>query len=301
MLIIDFHLHPFLFDISEEIILKEIERAKVSHAVLLTPDYEVGDYDIPDVKKKIKDLTNFTGWTADRVIYFLKRMAIERERQKREERVLKMISNFPEKFTWFGSVNPNRSEEKIYEKLKQLKKWNVKGLKFLPTFQIFDPSKCDNFRVICEYCEKNDWIILMHTGCDPGPFEIPEIAKFANPTNLIPILNEFDLKIVLAHIGSYSAFHMGIWMKEALEILYKYDNAYGDTSAVNWFIFSGKNLVDKIRNVIDKILFGSDFPAVGGSNIEREVLIVKESPYLTEDEKLKILGLNAAKLLNLVF
>ena len=140
----------------------------------------------------------------------------------------------------------------------------------------------------------------MHTGCDPGPFEIPEIAKYANPRNLTPIIEEYnDLIVVLAHMGSYSAFNMGIWLKESLEILYKYDNAYSDTSAVNWFIFNNKNIVDKIRNIVDKILFGSDFPAVGGSDIMSEVLVVKRSPYLTENEKSKILGLNAASLLNL--
>lgn len=303
-MVIDFHIHPFLFNVNEKMILEAINKAQVSHAVLLTPDYAVRDYDNPKVIKKIEELTKSSesifDWTAEKVIYFLKRMALEREKQKREERVLKLISKFPGRFTWFGSVNPNRSEDEIKTKLKNLKKLGVRGLKFLPTFQVFNPATCDNFKTICDFCAKNNWIILIHTGCDPGPFEVPEIAKFANPENLIPVIEEYDnLKFVLAHMGSYSAFKMGIWLKEALNILYKYDNAYADTSAVNYFVFNNKDIVNMIRKVLDKIVFGSDFPSIAGSDIAYEVLAVRRSPYLTNDEKLKILRLNAVKILNL--
>jgi len=42
-----------------------------------------------------------------------------------------------------------------------------------------------------------------------------------------------------------------------------------------------------------------DFPAVWGSSISYEVDVIKHCKYLTDEEKEKILGVNAANLLNL--
>ena len=50
---------------------------------------------------------------------------------------------------------------------------------------------------------------------------------------------------------------------------------------------------------LDRLLYGSDFPVVWGTNMEYEVEVIKTCKYLTEDEKKNILGLNAAKILNL--
>ncbi len=49
---------------------------------------------------------------------------------------------------------------------------------------------------------------------------------------------------------------------------------------------------------LDRLLYGSDFPVVWGSNMKYEVSVIKNSKNLTEDEKKKILGLNAAKILD---
>jgi len=50
---------------------------------------------------------------------------------------------------------------------------------------------------------------------------------------------------------------------------------------------------------LNRLLYGSDFPVVMGSSMEYEVNVIKTCEYLTEDEKRNILGLNAARILNL--
>jgi len=50
---------------------------------------------------------------------------------------------------------------------------------------------------------------------------------------------------------------------------------------------------------LDRLLYGSDYPVVWGSNMKYEVDLIKECEHLTEHEKESILGLNAARILNL--
>ena len=66
------------------------------------------------------------------------------------------------------------------------------------------------------------------------------------------------------------------------------------------FIYSEK-ILGRIREEVglDRLLYGSDYPVVLGSNMEYEVNVIKRCEYLSEDEKKNILGLNAAKILGL--
>lgn len=50
---------------------------------------------------------------------------------------------------------------------------------------------------------------------------------------------------------------------------------------------------------LDRLLYGSNYPVVMGSDMEYEVNVIKTCEHLTEDEKKNILGLNAAKILGL--
>jgi hypothetical protein len=143
-------------------------------------------------------------------------------------------------------------------------------------------------------------VLLYHTGCDPGPWEIPELSQDANPKYLQTILESYNPVIVLAHAGSYSARKPGIWFDEALTLAEKFENVYFDSSAVSSFIYRERNL-KRIRKSmgLDRLLYGSDFPVVWGSNMKYEVDIIKKSKNLKEEEKEKILGLNATKILSL--
>jgi len=88
-------------------------------------------------------------------------------------------------------------------------------------------------------------------------------------------------------------------MDEALELGKNNENVWFDIAAVTYLVTREK-FVQKIRDTVgmDRVLFGSDYPAVQGVSIKMMVDDVKTSRPLTETEKEKILGLNAIELLD---
>jgi len=306
-LIIDIHVHPFY---EEAEILNEMDKANVDHCVLLAVDADPLDIEKPEIKEKLRKrhLKSLLGFRT------LRFTSIEDEIKKfyqalidyypklrtTNEEIAELVKRNPNKFMGFGSVNPNKGEDYVEKKLEQINDLELKGIKMLPTLQLFSPNDNKNFEKICGYCEKHKKIILYHTGCDPGPWEIPEISEDANPQYLEPVLESFSPLIILAHTGSYSAYKPGIWFDEALELGKKFDNVYFDSSAVSSFVFS-KKILERIREDVglDRLLYGSDYPVVWGSNMKYEVDVIKGCRHLTNDEKENILGLNAARILNI--
>jgi len=306
-LIIDIHVHPFFH---ENEILNEMKQAGVDYAVLLAVDVDPLDVEKPEIKSKLRKrhLTSlfgprnlrFTSIEDEIKRFFQELINYYPELKSSNEEITDLVRRNPDKFIGFGSVNPNKDEDYVETKLKEISTLGLKGIKMLPTLQLFSPLENKNFERICEYCEKNKKILLYHTGCDPGPWEIPELSEDANPKYLEPILESYSPVIILAHAGSYSAYKPGIWFDEAVELGKKFENVYFDSSAVSSFVYTEK-ILEKISDEVglDKLLYGSDFPVVWGSDMKYEVNVIKNCNYLTEDEKEKILGLNAAKILNL--
>jgi len=306
-LIIDVHVHPFLHETE---ILNEMKRACVDYAILLAVDTDPSDVEKPEIKSRLRQrhLDSLLGFRALRFAsiedeitqFFQELIAYYPELKSSNQEIADLVKRNPDKFVGFGSVNPNKDEDYVEGKLEEISTLGFKGIKMLPTLQLFSPIENKNFERICEYCEENKKVLLYHTGCDPGPWEIPEISEDANPKYLKPILERYNPVIVLAHTGSYSAYEPGIWFDEAFELGKSFDNVYFDSAAVSSFIYSEK-ILGRIREEVglDRILYGSDYPVVLGSNMEYEVNVIKRCEYLSEDEKKNILGLNAAKILNL--
>ena len=101
-------------------------------------------------------------------------------------------------------------------------------------------------------------------------------------------------------MGSYSALYPGIWFEEALEVAKKHANVYVDIAAV----FS-KSLVKRAVKELgeDKVLFGSDYPAIGGycDRLNGMVNCVKWALTLNLplSAKKKLMGENARRLLSI--
>ena len=308
-MIIDIHVHPFYH---EKDILNEMEKAGVKSVALLAVDADPLDVEKPEIKEKLRkrQLTSQYGFSSFRTTsieeeikeFYETLINYYPQLKTTNQEIADLVKKHPAKFIGFGSVNPNKEEDYIEEKLSQVTNLGLKGIKMLPTLQLFSPIKNKNFERICAYCEKNKKILLYHTGCDPGPWENPELSEDANPKHLDSILESYSPIIILAHTGSYSAYKPGIWFDEAMELGRKFENVYFDSSAVSSFIYSKKTL-NRIRESVslDRLLYGSDYPVVWGSNMEYEVDVIKNCELLTEDEKINILGLNAAKILNLPY
>lgn len=216
-----------------------------------------------------------------------------------EEDIYEYVKKDPERIIGFGSINPKRPEEEIKEKLKKIKKFGFKGIKLIPTFQFCKPSD-ERLYPVYEYAQKEKLVILSHTGCDPEIWEYPGFCEDAKPNYLAEVAEKYPrLNIVGAHLGSYSAEHPGIWFEEMMQVASEHDNIYTDTSAVDPELV--RRAVHKIGS--DKIVYGSDYPVVLAYCDRKLGMLpclksILELEISTEDKE-KILGKNAKKVLNL--
>lgn len=296
-MIIDFHLHPLLSVLSEEEFLSEVERSGIDVGVLLAID--VDDSVLADERFRgeiFEKLVNCDVWdvrVVDRIAEILRLAKIG------NDVVASLARRYPNKFVAVGSVNVSKGDKYVERKLVELSNPEFKGVKLLPTLQFFDPEKKPKPLIkLLKHCERHGRFVVFHTGCDPAVWEVPEFSECANPRKLIPIAKQFrDLPIVLAHMGSYSSRHPGIWLDEALELGARFDNVWFDIAAVT-YLTTRSEFVDKIRASVgfDRVLFGSDYPVVLAAGIT-DLLDEVRLSLLSEREKRAVLGDNAKKLL----
>ncbi len=312
--VIDFHIHPV---ISISSILAEMDRAGVESGVLLGLDLSTDPLSRRSVRKRLRERFYSSSWLAyrpelwrifpagesveeavRRFFEMLRGSYPEAKVSNREVAELAEMSRG--RLVAFGSVNIGMGSRYVREKLREIEELSLRGIKVLPTLQFFNPAEDKAFKLVLEYCEKNRKILAYHTGCDPGPFEIPDLAEDANPRYLMEVLEEYTPTVVLTHMGSYSAVAPGIWFHEALDVMRKFDFVYADMAAVTGFILK-REVASEIRSTVgfDRVLFGSDYPILIGSSMAGEVLAVREASSLTPTEKEMVLELNAKRLLNL--
>ena len=182
-----------------------------------------------------------------------------------------------DRFIVFGSVHPD-FEDVRYE-IQRIKNHGLKGFKFHPDFQRFN---IDDDKALFMYEEiGEDYPIVLHVG--------DKKLDFSNPTRFAKVLEKFPThKFVAAHMGGYS-----VWDTDAKSLVGK--NVWFDTSSTMWEVTPDK-MVQMIRaHGADKVLFGSDYPAVSLVDEAQRI----EALELTDEEKDMIFYKNAATLLEL--
>lgn len=295
---IDFHVHPIMSIASEKHLLDEMNKASVTRAVLLAIDVDPRNLEREEVRRKVLErLLESYVWDVVGVENSMRDLT--KVARVTNEAVASMVRRHPNRFTGFGSVDICKGKEYVEGKLRQIRDLDLIGVKLIPTMQFFDPASSKEARRVWRFCEKEDMIITHHTGCDPGPWEIPALSADANPRRLEPLLRKHKTRVVVAHMGSYSLRNPGIWLEEALA-LGRFPHVWQDLAAVG-YLLSDRAIVERAREKLgmDRVLFGSDYPAVLGTDIKTMVKAVEESPYLTDPEKEQVLHSNAARLLEL--
>ena len=148
--------------------------------------------------------------------------------------------------------------------------------------------------------EENNIPVCLHTGLGPpgGPHSFaPEFrTTLGKPTLFEPVLVRHPkLKAFLAHAG-YP------YLSETIAMMYIYPELYADIGVLAWvlpkeaFYSSLKQLVD--AGFGKRIMFGSD-QMIWPEAISISVRTVKETPFLSQEEKQDILYNNAARFLEL--
>jgi len=159
----------------------------------------------------------------------------------------------------FGSVDPRTGRAAIDLARQLVADHGVRGFKFHPTVQGFDPS-AQEFAPLWAAIAELGVPVVVHTGQTgvgaglPGGYGLK--LRYSNPMLLDDVAADHPgLTIVLAHPSVP-------WQDEALSMAAHKANVYIDLSGWSPKYFSPA-LVRQAGSILqDKMLFGSDFPAL---------------------------------------
>ncbi|MGJ9403965.1 amidohydrolase family protein [Arthrobacter sp. KK5.5] len=192
----------------------------------------------------------------------------------------------------FGTVDPRTGEEAIAEARRQAGELGVRGFKFHPSLQGFDPSAAQ-FTPLWDVLEGLGLPCVFHTGQNgmgaglPGGRGIK--LRYSNPLLLDDVAAEHPgLTIIMAHPSVP-------WQEEANSIATHKANVFIDLSGWSPKYFP-ESLVRLGNNVLSrKLLFGTDFPLI----TPEKWLSAFEALPLRDEVRPGILKGNAAALLGL--
>lgn len=159
----------------------------------------------------------------------------------------------------FASIDPRRGAEGVAEARELLDQGAIRGFKFHPNIQSFDPNDPIAYPFY-ELIEAHGSIALFHTGHSgigsglPGGGGIR--LKHSNPMLVDDVAVDFpDMKIIMAH-PSFP------WQDEALSVAMHKPQVYIDLSGWTPKRFPPQ-LISFMKGVLkDRVLFGSDFPLI---------------------------------------
>jgi predicted TIM-barrel fold metal-dependent hydrolase len=240
--------------------------------------------------------------------------------------IVSAVNQYPDRFIGFLAIDPRRGQEAINE-IDRCVDLGLKGVKIWPWgFYPDDPSLYPFYEKV-----KDHNLPILYHGGSGGP---ESYFKYTKPEFIDTIAVDFrEITFIIAHMGKPFVF-------EALAVARKNPNVYLDFSAWDdYYLSRPMHLVETIAKAknfcgLDKILFGSDFPAAcmaglgeiaryrrGRSQSEEhlqqldaltikdwvdvvknlrtpEILKQLDYPEITEEDKRMILGENAARILN---
>ncbi|MCE4601180.1 MAG: amidohydrolase family protein [Desulfurococcales archaeon] len=168
-----------------------------------------------------------------------------------------------ENYAILAAANLAMDPERLADRLEALASLGFRGFKVLSTlfFKFLDDETVET---VFEVADSKGLPVVVHTGCDPGIWELPKYCKYGDPSRLDSILSRHrDVVTVLAHLGGYSAIAPGVFTQEAVHLANKYERVYLDTSAVP------PHLAGSAAKTLstNKLIFGSDYPVIDNDDI----------------------------------
>jgi predicted TIM-barrel fold metal-dependent hydrolase len=167
------------------------------------------------------------------------------------EYVADYVRAHPEKLVGFASVDPTNDDvvPMLEHAVQDLK---LRGLKIGPIYQNIHPLD-DRMIPAYEFCQKHNLPIMIHQGTT-FPRKAP--LKYSFPILLEDVAMRFpDLKMIIAHMGHP-------WVDDTIVLIRKQPNFFADVSALYYrpWQFYNALISAKEYGVLNKLLFGSDFP-----------------------------------------
>ena len=203
--------------------------------------------------------------------------------------ILEAITRYPKRLIGFCAIQPIAGDKAIKE-LQRCARNGARGIgEMRPDVQGFDFSDNSVMKPVIEAVIEHNLIFLTHAS-EPVGHQYFGKGRIT-PEVIYPLIVNFpDLKLVCAHWGGGLPFY-------ALmpEVDKAFSNVYFDTAATP-FLYKPQ-IFKQAAEIIgsDKILFGSDYPLLSPRRIIDQV----ESVELSQEDRAKILGGNAQKLLSI--
>jgi predicted TIM-barrel fold metal-dependent hydrolase len=201
-----------------------------------------------------------------------------------------LSTSFPGVLMGFGSVDP--FDERALQELDRCGDLGLKGLKFHPTMQRFDPAD-ERFYPLWEKAQALGFVCLFHTGtCGIGagtPGAGGTKIRYSHPGFLDTIGADFPrLTLVAAHFG-------WPWFMECLAIALHKSNVFIELSGWAPRYLPAEVVREIGKRLNAQTLFGSDYPFISLDRWFTEF----DQLGLSEEAKQAILVGNAARLLGL--
>lgn len=202
-----------------------------------------------------------------------------------------------------GKIDPRKRENVIDEIDKLVNQYSCIGVKIeIPDVPfIMDASEYDFlWRKIVE----DNLLVVLDLGFSDGVYDF-NIEKLTNVINRYP-----NIKMVLPHLGISRLWDLNQKypypeLQKTLK-LFKINkkNLYIDMSAIQFFDVNDEHPDKRNQDILkvvyetigpDKILWGTDFPTILNLRTIRQCLdfIINHCEFLTDEDKIKILGQNA--------
>jgi predicted TIM-barrel fold metal-dependent hydrolase len=201
--------------------------------------------------------------------------------------ILDSVSHYSKRLVGFCAIQPGAGDAALAE-IERCAKAGAKGIGELRSdAQGFDLADKKTMKPLVDAVLKHDLIFLTHSSEPVG-------HEYYGKGNITPdILYSFitafpNLKLVCAHWGGGLPFYA--LMPEVAKAL---SNVFFDTAATV-FLYKPE-IFEQVSSVIDsgKILFGTDYPLMHQNRVIDQI----QSSQLAGEDKAKILGTNAQKLL----
>jgi hypothetical protein len=164
--------------------------------------------------------------------------------------VAEYVRQNPSKMVGFAGIDPNDRDWPDQLRIAQ-EELQLKGVTISPAMQDYHPSATQAMRLY-DACTRRGLPILFEQNHRSPAAKM----EFGRPMLLDEVAREFpNLRIIISHLG-YP------WIDETLVLLSKHPNVYADVAGLHrrqWLTYNAL-LTAFESGVIDKLLFGSDFP-----------------------------------------
>ena len=195
----------------------------------------------------------------------------------------------------FGTVDPWTSHRAVHRVRTLVRDYGVKGFKFHPSLQAFEPNDRRFYPIYAEICEAGV-PALFHTGQTglgaglPGGYGIK--LRYSDPMFLDDVAADFpELTIVMAHPAVP-------WVDSQIAIAGHKSNVYIDLSGWSPKYFPPQLVHAVNRQLKTKVLFGTDFPFIEADRWRRDFDTLDMDPavlpLLFKDNAMRVLGLTQA-------